>query len=322
MRLLSIGLAVAGLLVLTGCPTSKNNPWGETTKPKVLVSFPGLYSFAAAVAGDDAIVKSFTTGQGVHFHGDFSKRDLDLCRHCDVFVANGLGLDDKTAKKLQQAAKGNWTILNASEKIDKSMLYEGACSHNHNDGEDAAGHDHDHPIDPHSWLGIPQAKVMVAAIRDDLKARDPAHAEGYERRAAAYTAKLDALQAEGIALLKDKKERKIITFHDSLQYFTKNFDLRVGAVIELSEGVEPNPAQLKDLIRRCQLMDIRVIAVEPQFPRNTSASVIKNALLGQKVEAEYVEIDPIETSDERDLSVDLYETKFRENLANLAKVLR
>ena len=50
--------------------------------------------------------------------------------------------------------------------------------------------------DPHAWQSVANAKVYVANIRDALAAADPAGAEAYRANAAAYLAKLDALDRE------------------------------------------------------------------------------------------------------------------------------
>ena len=46
------------------------------------------------------------------------------------------------------------------------------------------------PKDPHVWLGIPEAILMVERIRDVLGQVDPAHKELYRANAAAYAQKL------------------------------------------------------------------------------------------------------------------------------------
>src|SRR5881392_1164325 len=101
--------AVAGLTaMLVGCPGGKtsSDAWASAgDRPKVLVSFAPLYSFAANVAGDDAEVKCLLTTSGPHTHGDATPRQIDLARGCDVFIVNGLGLEDEAdgiATKLEK----------------------------------------------------------------------------------------------------------------------------------------------------------------------------------------------------------------------------
>jgi ABC-type Zn uptake system ZnuABC Zn-binding protein ZnuA len=191
---------------------------------------------------------------------------------------------------------------------------------------DHEGHDHHHheePHDPHVWLGIDLAVQMIAALREDLKAVAPQHAAGYDARAEAYSAKLLQLKADGIELLKDKSERKFVTFHESLGYFAHTFGLEVAAVIQKTPGKEPTARDLEKLVKACLAKKVRVIAVEPQYTTQTSANRLKDELILKGVQdVEFVEIDPLETANESDLNADWYETRMRANLAALAKVLR
>lgn len=79
---------------------------------------------------------------------------------------------------------------------------------------------------------------------------------------------------------------------------------------------------MKQLIELCKKEKIRVIAVEPQYPRSTSAKTMLDELKKHGIDAQFVEIDPLETCDEGLLNADLYETVMRANLDHLAKALR
>jgi zinc transport system substrate-binding protein len=320
--------AVAGLaFILTGCPSGKSgDPWAAAgDRPKVLVSFAPIHSFAVNVAGNDAEVKCLLTTTGPHTHGDATPRQIDLARGCDVFIINGLGLEDEAdgiATKLQKvAANPKWNVLDLGSKIPKDDLMEGECHHD----KAKEGEEHDHGIDPHVWLSTKHAKVMVAAIRDELKRLDPAHAAGYDERAAAYLKKLDKLERDGKSMLANKGEKTILSFHESLNYFGSCYGLRIADSIEVNPGKEPTEEKLKQIIKKCQNRKVRVIAVEPQFSKHTSAQVVLNALRGSKenpIDAVFAEVDPLETCDEAELKPELYENKMRENLENLARALR
>jgi zinc transport system substrate-binding protein len=320
----------AGLTAaLVGCPAGKSSDAWESagSRPKVLVSFAPLYSFAANVAGNDAEVKCLLTTSGPHTHGDATPRQIDLARGCDVFIINGIGLEDEAdgiATKLEKvAANTKWNVLNLGSKIPEGDLMEGAHHHDHDKG--GAEEEHEHPTDPHVWLSTKHAKLMVAAIRDELKRLDPAHAAGYEERAAAYLKKLDGLEEYGKTALAKKEEKTILSFHESLNYFAKCYGLRVAGAIEVDPGKEPTPDKLNQIIKKCQARKVRVIAVEPQFSNHTSARVIRDALRGAKegpIEAVFAEVDPLETCDEAELKPDLYENIMRKNLDELVKALR
>jgi ABC-type Zn uptake system ZnuABC Zn-binding protein ZnuA len=312
-------LCGAALLLLTGCPR-QNDPWEGKSGKHVLVSFTPLYCFAQNVAGDDASVMCVMTSRGPH-HFDSRPSDALLVKHADIFFINGLELDEAIAEKLKDGSgNGNLKIVETAESIPEKQLRQSGDEHGENDHH---GHDHHHgKFDPHVWLGIPEAIVMVEKIRDELKDLDPAHARGYESRAAAYIERLKQLQAEGQALLKDKKDRKIVTFHESLGYFARTFGLEIVDFIEISPGAEPSRKKIGQVIEACKKNAVRLITVEPQYPTNTAASAILTELKSQGIDAEFVEIDPLETARPEDLKPTYYEDRMRANLKQLAEKMR
>src|SRR5579885_1248163 len=190
-RLTRRALVVAALapFVLTGCG-SKDDVWPDRPGPKVVVSFAPLYCFAANVAGDDAVVKNMMGATGPH---DFQPTDTDarLVRRADLFFINGLELDTAKAEAVKKGS-GNTKlrVVALGDKIPESCLRKGVCYHMLKPGEAP----HDHGWDPHVWLGPDQAVIMVEAVRDELKQFDPPHADGYDRRAAEYVARLRKLK--------------------------------------------------------------------------------------------------------------------------------
>src|SRR5205814_1663034 len=131
-----------------------------------------------------------------------------------------------------------------------------------------------------------------------LKRLDPAHAAGYDARATTYLNRLELLEMDGKTMLGKKEEKTILSFHESLNYFAKCYGLRIAGAIEVNPGREPTNEKLDQIVKKCVARKVRVIADEPQFSNHTSASAIRNALLGQKIEAVFAEVDPLETCDE------------------------
>jgi zinc/manganese transport system substrate-binding protein len=107
------------------------------------------------------------------------------------------------------------------------------------------GHDHGR-ADPHAWQSVANAKIYVTNIRDALIATDPAGKAAYEANAAAYLAKLDALEREvRDAVAKVPAERRrVITSHDSFGYFEDAY----GVVFVAPQGVSTEAeASAKDV---------------------------------------------------------------------------
>src|SRR5262245_28723721 len=237
------GLVVAvGVAAFSGCHGGAD-AWAERPGPKALAFFPPIYSLAASVAGDDAQVISLLSKKGPH---DYEPRTSDArkLKRADLFLTIGLGLDDNVSKKLA-ATCGNpkLKVVELGERLPKEMLREGTCTCGH-EHEKTAEHDHDHGFDPHVWMGIPEAIVMVDAIRAELSQLDPSHGAGYQKRAEDLKARLTALQTEGKALLETKKEKaRLLTHHDSLHYFARCFGAEIVDAIELP-GREPSGKRL------------------------------------------------------------------------------
>lgn len=311
----ALALAVA---LLPGCG-SGDSGWPDRPGPKVVVSFAPIYCFAVNVAGDAAVVRNMMTGSGPHH---FNPTDVEarMVRGADLFLINGLGLDDRQADVIRKSSRNRGLkVIPLGEAIPEGRRLQGACTHDH--GHD---HDHDHGTDPHVWLAPDRAAAMVEAVRDRLKEADPAHAADYDRRAAEYVVKLRQLHSDGLHLLDGKTDRNLVSFHDSLAYFADAFALKVVGVVQKTPGQEPNDDELRKLREVCAgTPKVRLIAVEPQYSTVTSAEGILRELRRKGVpDAAMVEIDPLETCRAEDLTPDWYERKMRQNLRNLADKMK
>jgi ABC-type Zn uptake system ZnuABC Zn-binding protein ZnuA len=320
-----VALGAAALpLALVGCgkPPAEGTgtPWpADRTGPKVVVSFAPLYCFAASVAGDDAAVKTVMTTTGPH---DFNPTDADvrLVGTADILFIVGLGLDERQAE-LMKKGSGNakLKLVELAEKLPKDKLCEGHCDH----ADHAADHKHD--TDPHVWLGPDRAALMVDVIRDTLTEADPAHAAGYAKRAAAYVERLHRLKADGLAELKDKADKRLVTFHDSMTYFAEEFGLEIRGVLTQKPGQEPDEKQMRKLIRICtdETKPTRVIAIEPQYSNSTSGDNLRKELVAKGVrDPELVEFNTLETVKPGDLKPDWYEKEMAKNVKLLAAALK
>jgi ABC-type Zn uptake system ZnuABC Zn-binding protein ZnuA len=319
----AISVVAFGLLfTVPGCSPSDDGWPKDHAGPKVVVSFAPLYCFAANVAGDDAVVRTLLTNAGPH-HFNPSDKDARLLRRADLFFVNGLDLEGSKPLNMKKGSGNkNLKIIELGAKIPEDKLCEGSCCHDHGDGEP---HDHSHGKDPHIWLSPDYAILMVEGIRDELKTADPAHAANYDRRATEYIAKLKKLKDDGLAMLKDKKDRKLVTFHDSMAYFAKSFNLDIVGVVQKNPGSEPNDQQLKKLIAICSNPEnpVRVICTEPQYSNSNAGTELVKTLQHKGVaDAVLVELDPLETVAPEQLNAEWYETKMRANIAAIAGHLK
>lgn len=326
-RLFRAIILAGAIFQVTGC-TAPPSPWPEGRSPRVLVTLPAYYSFVTNVAGDHAAVVCLLSGTGPHDYQPTAQDSLKL-RSADLFFANGLELDGFAAKLKSNSGNSALPLIELGEVVPHKIA--AVEEHDKKEGQDMHGHGHDHghahhhgETDPHVWLGIDEALSMIDAIADALAKKDPTHARDYAERARAYKARLQQIKGDGQKLLDDVKpaDRKLIAFHDSLNYFARNFGLKIAGVIELQAGMAPDAAMYRKLIETCKKEKVRVIAVEPQYPSSAAEQLRKDAEAEGVRGLTIVTIDPLETAAPRDLTPEFYEKKMTENITNLAKALK
>lgn len=322
------GVALGCLFSMGGCGAPRS-PWDNVPggSKHVLVSFTPLYCFAKSVAGPDAKVLSLLTTVGPHDYQP-SAADALTVRRADLFFINGLGLDEFVKKLVTNSGNRGLSVVEVGEAIpEKQLLKIDEDEHDH-DHKASDGHHHHGEHDPHVWLGLPEAVIMVNCIRDNLCRIDPEHEKGYTERAANYVKELEDLRKYGEKELGSKKNPRFIATHDSLRYFARSFDIKpkleIVGNIQARAGVSTDAPQLKELAALAREKDIRVIAIEPQYVQApTEANALKREMGPQGNDVRVIEIDPLENvSDPAHLDAGYYIQKMKANIDALAKALQ
>jgi ABC-type Zn uptake system ZnuABC Zn-binding protein ZnuA len=142
--------------------------------------------------------------------------------------------------------------------------------------------------DPHWWQDPRNAILAVRAIRDALIEADPKGRAGYERRAAAYTGRLRALDAQVASCLGrvPAAQRKLVTTHDALGYFARRYGIEViGAVIpSLSTQAQPSAQDVNELVHQIEREHVKAVFPEAALPRKLEQAISREA--GAKVGGE------------------------------------
>jgi len=266
-----------GFLILTLVALS-----GAAAEPlRILATLPALHSWAAKVAGPDAVVETLPSASvGPH---DFQFRPSDLRRlaRANVVVMNGLGVDGWMDKALRNnSTKPGLRVVTVADGLKSQWILEvpelevrSADKEDSRSGRSSGGrpdehhhHDHaDHGPNPHLWLDPVFARHGVSNILQTLVALDPEHADGYRRRAAAYLDELEGLDSEIRSAVARLQDRRIVTFHDAFPYFCRRYGLELVGVVEEVPSVEPSPRYLTELVAAIRKSKVRVVFSEPQF---------------------------------------------------------
>ncbi len=217
-------------------------PAGGTIR--AVASFSILGDLVREVGGDHVAVSTLVgPGSDVHSFSPAPGNARTLAQ-ADIVFVNGLGLEG-WIDRLIRASGTRAPVVTVSAGV---RTIEGIEPHGHE------GHE-DHAADPHAWQNVANVKLYVANIRDGLAKVDPVHAADYAAAAAAYTARLDALDRDVRAALEriPPQNRRIITTHDAFGYFGAAYDLKILAPQGVSTESEASPrdiAAIIDQIRR------------------------------------------------------------------------
>ena len=220
---------------------------------------------------------------------DYQLTPADLARlvRTDVLIVNGGGLEAFLDKARRAAPRAK--IIEASAGIE---LLKG---------------------NPHVWVSPELAARQAETIGAELARLDAKNAEVYRRNAAAYAARLRALEEKMNEGLKDISARNIITLHEAFPYFAREFGFTIAAVVEREPGAEPSARELADTIALVREKKVRALFVEPQYPAR-SAEVIARA-----TGAQIAVLDPAVTGP---VEAEAYIKIMEKNLAELQRVLK
>jgi zinc transport system substrate-binding protein len=274
-------------------------------KLRVLATFAPIHCFTENIAGNAADVTMLAPPDvGPH---DFalSPGDLRKIAAADVIVSNGLGIDDWLEKALSTGSGKSVVRIVASRGVKLIEDVEALSA-------EASGHDHGHGRNPHIWLDPIRAIQMVENIREGLAGADPGHAAEYKKNAAAYIQRLRALDAEIRAATESIRERRLISFHDSLPYFAARYGFEIVAVFEAFPGREPTPKYLKRLRETIVQKQVKALFSEPQY----SPKMLRT--ISGETKVPIAVLDPLETGEP---GPGLYESVMRSNLRSLVSAL-
>lgn len=254
-------------------------------KLPVVASFSILGDFVKQVGGERVDVATIVGPNADSHVYQPTPADAKKLTHAKIIFVNGLGFEgwvDRLAKASGTkapiiVATNGITPRKADEDDHDHKGHENDHDHDHDHGKDGHGHDahddHGHEShghhhhgdqDPHAWQSVGNARIYVNNIRDALIAADPEGKDSYTANAAAYTAKLDALDAEVRQSIEKlpAERRRIITSHDAFGYFADAYGVTFISPDGVSTESEASAKDVARIIRQIKAEKIPAIFIE------------------------------------------------------------
>jgi zinc transport system substrate-binding protein len=253
-------LIAAFILPAALCSCGRSPAPRSEGKLGVFVSIPPQAYFVGRIGGEHVEVGVMVRpGQDPHTFEPTPRQMAGLSR-ARAYFSIGLPFETRILGKVASMNK-DLTVFDTTAGIALRPEEGGEDEHGHHDGE----------MDPHTWLDPKLAKIEAANICAGLKALDPANAAAYDENLRAVESDLNALDAKIAAALAPLKGKPFMVYHAAFGYFADAYGL-VQVPVAL-EGKEPTARQLAALIEQAKQEHVRVIFVQPQFPKGTAQSV-------------------------------------------------
>ena len=296
-KILSLLLLVLSI-ALVGCGGASQTAEKKTAEPfRIVTSFYPMYVATINITdGVDGVeVYNMTKPQTGCLHDyQLMTDDMKTLEKADAFVINGAGMEDFMDKVTEQQKK--LKVIDASRGIE--LIHD------------------DEGDNPHVWLSVTDAIQQVRNIADQLKEADPAHADAYEKNAAAYIEKLTALKSEMHAALDNVPHKDIVTFHEAFPYFAKEFNLNIIGVVEREPGTEPTPTELQETIEQVNALPSKVLFTEPQYSPAAAETIARET--GAKIYT----LDPVVTGEATPAAKNAYIDTMKANMKVLQEALQ
>ena len=228
----------------------------------VVTTFTVIADMAQNVAGDDATVLSITKpGAEIHDY-EPTPQDLVKAQQADLVLWNGLNLE-RWFERFFANVKDVPSVV-VSEGVEPMSIHGG---------------EYDGKPNPHAWMSVSNAKIYVKNIEAALAKHDPAHAENYHKNAAAYLAKLEAMDAklkEEVAKI-PPEQRWLVSSEGAFSYLARDLGFKEAYLWPINAEQQGTPQQVSALIETVRANKIPVVFSESTISDKPAKQVAKES---------------------------------------------
>src|SRR5919197_5030109 len=275
-----VALFVLLAAAATGCggsdsgapsPASTGAAAGGVKRLKVVATTTQVADFVRNIGADKVNVTQILKPNVDPHDYEPSPADIQAFAQADLVVKNGVGLE-KWLDEVISSSGFDGTTVDTSKGV---AIRKGDGSE-----EEKAG-------DPHIWHNPKNAEIMGRNIEAAFDAANPAGKAYFDQNLAAYTGKLDQLDAWITTQIDSlpADQRKLVTNHDAFGYYIDRYHLQfVGSIIpSFDTSAELSGKSVSDLVAKIKSTGAKAIFSESSLPPKTAEAIGRQA--GVKVEA-------------------------------------
>lgn len=258
---------------------------------QVTVTIPPLAGMVQPFLTDeDKLVVLLEPGMSPHGF-QFRPSHLMALQHADLVVTVGNSVDSWVDKPLKQRlhesqSEEHSVAVITMQKQPGLVVYAKSTlpqrrglgmksvENDHEHHHSNADHEHEN-LDPHIWLSIANARLMLPVIAAQLEALQPSREAEIQAISERLVAEYQQLDQQISAWLEAVKDVPYLVLHDGYQYFERAYGLEHLGVVQVSEELKTSIKQVFALRALIQDKGVRCVFKEPQFSDQQLGYIIK-----------------------------------------------
>ena len=173
--------------------------------------------------------------------------DVKKVAKADLVLFTGKGMEGFLTK-LEEAAGVTGKFVNVGEAVPTLMMTD--------EGRKVE--------DPHWWHSVENMKRATRLVTDRFEQADPANRGYYAGREKEYLASLNELQRWSRVKISElpSSRRKLVTSHDALQYFARDYGFTILPVKGISTAEEASSQHVKEIIGVIRSQGVKAVFFE------------------------------------------------------------
>lgn len=292
-------LVALTLLVLAPLAACENEPDDDRL---AVVATTNIVGDLVRTIGGDEIALTVLMGPGVDPHlYRASEGDAARMSQADIVFYNGLHLEGRMTELFEQMGGRGVRTVALAETLPDSLLQASA--------------DYPGNRDPHVWLDASLWMRAADVVAEALADANPAHADRYAERTAAYREELQQTHRYVLERAQEVPEerRVLITSHDAFGYFGAAYGFDVRGLQGISTAAEAGTRDVQQMAEFIVTREIPVLFAESSVPRR-GMEAVRRAAQDQGFPATFGGTLYGDALGDRDTSVGTYTGMMRHNI--------
>ncbi|GHV59860.1 zinc ABC transporter substrate-binding protein [Bacteroidia bacterium] len=249
-------LLALGLVACSGQPIQEN---------RIMVTIEPQRYFAEQLA--DSLFEIMTmvpVGSSPESYDPTPREMMQLAKSKAYFCIGHIGFENAWLHRL----KSNHPQVRFFDNSKGIHWISG--DHHHHDAIDNDSHSH---IDPHTWPSPVEARMIAQNMFAALSKIDPKHTDTYRENLERLLLEIDETDQIVRSYLSHSSQKSFIIYHPALTYFARDYGLTQYAIE--TEGKEPSPEQLKQLVDLAKKESIRTVFIQQEFDRKNAEIIAR-----------------------------------------------